>query len=94
MQFPSILYPFLQSLLIDGIIGGVGAVVGFLPFAIFCGMASAFNGKLKKILIVINNCLLLYIKFKTNISDRRKGELRDKNINNKKRGPLPASLFY
>ena len=23
--------PFLQSLLVDGIIGGVGAVVGFLP---------------------------------------------------------------
>jgi ferrous iron transport protein B len=28
--------PFLQSVLVDGIVGGVGAVVGFLPLVMVC----------------------------------------------------------
>ena len=39
---------------------GGGFAAGFLPFAIFCGMASGFNGKLKKILIGILGATVMY----------------------------------
>lgn len=39
---------------------GGGFVIGFLPLAIFCGMAYSFNGKLKKILIGILGAAVMY----------------------------------
>ena len=64
--------PWLQSLIVDGIIGGVGAVLGFLPqmLVLFCCLAILEDcGYMARVAFIMDR-LLRFSVFQANLSSR------------------------